>query len=72
LFLSIQVYFARICPRSADVLSGHIYPLQVHGGFVYLTQVQHGTIAMMTAIWVIVVIFCAIGFNRIRSKEKNE
>jgi hypothetical protein len=71
-FLYMQYYFATTCPRSSDVSSGHVYPLLLHGGSVYLTLGQHRATQLMDVMWVVIVVSCGFTLKYLTTKENSK
>ena len=58
-FPALYVYFSQVNPHREDPGSGHIYKLQLHGGFAFLT------LAEQTLLWSTLGVFLAGGVLRV-------
>jgi hypothetical protein len=48
--LGLEQHYAGICPQVPDESTGHIYQLQLHGGYVYLTLAEHRTLIVINVL----------------------
>jgi len=60
LVLWLEHYYTRLCPLYPDKSGGHIYPVQIHGGFIYLTLAEHRTLITIEVLPVVLLMLCII------------
>ncbi len=68
--LLLEQHYARICPLAADGKSGHVHPLQIHGGRIYLTASEYGAILSIDVLACVILTICVVVAARVRIRQK--
>jgi hypothetical protein len=66
LYHRTNAYFIERCPLTADASSGHVYPYQIHGGYLYLTSDQKHISQLVDVMWLATSVGVPLALKRIQ------